>query len=404
MEKERLLSLGAGVVCLARAALHKTPIQKEELLRMDLCGIQKMAGYHSMDAIVYLSLKEAAEASDGEILEKIDTNVYKKLENAYRNSVRRLIAFDCEREQILSFFKEKGAWYLCLKGIVLQEYYPKLGMRQMADNDILFDKKYAAALRSFMQSRGYKTLSYGKGCHDMYGKGDLIFELHRSLLPEKKSNAGIIAALREILEQTARGASSLERRFSKENFYIYFILHTHKHFEIAGCGLRSLMDIYVYTKKHESDLDFAYIDAFFSHIGLSDFEKRLRSLANRLFEKNDESADAMLSSLSKDERALLLFLSGSGTFGTEQTHMKNDLLRLSKNEDITARAKFKYLLERVFPPFSYYKAAHPRLYKWIVPIPFLWALRLLGAISKRARISRELENLRNAGETDKNKE
>ena len=404
MEKERLLSLGIDVACLARAALHETPIREEELLQMDLCGIQKMAKYHSMDAIVYLSLKEAFKASGIRIDDEIDTNIYKKLENAYRNSVRRLIAFDCEREEILSFFRERGTWYLCLKGIVLQEYYPKIGMRQMADNDILFDKKYAAALRSFMRSRGYKALSYGKGCHDMYGKGDLIFELHRSLLPEKKTNAAMVAALREILEQTARSASSLERRFSKENFYIYFILHTYKHFEIAGCGLRSLMDIYVYTKKHASDLDFAYIDAFFSHIGLSDFEKRLRSLAYRLFEKSDEGADAMLSALSEEERELLLFFSGSGTFGTVQTHMKNDLLRLSKNEDITARTKFKYLFERVFPPFSYYKAAHPRLYKWIIPIPFLWAWRLLGAIPKRARISRELANLRNAGETDKTKE
>lgn len=29
-----------------------------------------------------------------------------------------------------------------LKGILLKEMYPKIGMLQMADNDILYDKQY----------------------------------------------------------------------------------------------------------------------------------------------------------------------------------------------------------------------------------------------------------------------
>ena len=305
--------------------------------------------------------------------------------------------FDCEREAIRSFFEEKGARYLFLKGIVLQEDYPKLGMRQMADNDILFDKKYGAALRSFMEARGYQTLSYGKGCHDMYQKDGLTFEMHRSLLPEKKENKRIVRGLREILAQTGRGASSLEQRFSKEHFYIYFVIHTHKHFESAGCGLRSLMDIYVYTKKHADELDFAYMDAFLARIGLSDFEKSLRALAYKLFEKRDASEKVMLSD---EEEALLLYFISSGTFGTEIKRIKNQLLRFSKNEKITVRAKLLYVWERVFPPFSYYRLAHPRLYKWILTIPFLWAWRLLRVFSKREKISRELNRLKDVEKTD----
>ena len=93
LEKERLLSLGIDVACLARAALHETPIREEELLQMDLCGIQKMAKYHSMDAIVYLSLKEAFKASGIRIDDEIDINVYKKLENTMPQIMLRSSAF-----------------------------------------------------------------------------------------------------------------------------------------------------------------------------------------------------------------------------------------------------------------------------------------------------------------------
>ena len=67
MEKEKWLSLGSDVVCLARAALHEMPLPKEKILKMDLEGIQRMARYHSMDAIVYLSLKQIVDQNDEEI-------------------------------------------------------------------------------------------------------------------------------------------------------------------------------------------------------------------------------------------------------------------------------------------------------------------------------------------------
>ena len=404
VEKEKMCRLGRDVIYLIKQALHEAAPDPKILIETDFPDLYKMARFHSVEACIYLPLKKALEQPNSELSSKIDTNIYKRIENSYKNSVRRVIAYDVEREALCSFFEKNGIWYLKMKGIVLQEYYPKLGMRQMADNDILFDQKKARILRDFMQARGYETLSYGRGCHDIYRKGDLIFEMHRSLIPEKKENKQIKRGLLEILEQTAKESAALEQRFSKEHFYIYFLIHTYKHFSVAGCGIRPLADVYVYTKKHAADLDFAYVQNFLSRIGLADFEEKLKSLSHKLFENGEESVEQAFLRLTDEEREMLSYLITSGTFGTEKRQMENDLQRLSKTKSPGFRAKFKYILERAFPPFSFYRSAYPRLSRLIVPIPFLWAGRLLSAIPKRARISDEIKRLKDMGATDQNKE
>ena len=71
-------------------------------------------------------------------------------------------------------------WYLPLKGIILKDYYPSVGMRQMSDNDILFDADAWERVEKHMLSEGYETESVGKGNHDVYQKAPVYnFEMHR---------------------------------------------------------------------------------------------------------------------------------------------------------------------------------------------------------------------------------
>lgn len=59
--------------------------------------------------------------------------------------------------------------YLPLKGIIMKDYYPSVGMRQMSDNDILFDADAWERMEKHMISEGYKAEYVGKG-HDVYHK------------------------------------------------------------------------------------------------------------------------------------------------------------------------------------------------------------------------------------------
>ena len=63
----------------------------------------------------------------------------KRWENYTYTELTRTITMDHERGQLFARLDEAGIDYMPLKGLLLREYYPKTSMRQMTDNDILYD-------------------------------------------------------------------------------------------------------------------------------------------------------------------------------------------------------------------------------------------------------------------------
>ena len=78
---------------------------------------------------------------------------------AKAKAIRKNVLFDAERESIFSVFEQEGIWYMPLKGAVLKEYYPGVGLRQMADNDILFDAGRQKDVKEIMCRLGYSVES-----------------------------------------------------------------------------------------------------------------------------------------------------------------------------------------------------------------------------------------------------
>ena len=69
-----------------------------------------------------------------------------------------------------------------LKGCILKEMYPDFSMRQMADNDILFDEKFRSAIRQYFIDHQYTVVSYLQVNHDAYEKPPVLnFEMHTAL-------------------------------------------------------------------------------------------------------------------------------------------------------------------------------------------------------------------------------
>ena len=50
-------------------------------------------------------------------------------EEAKNKVIRKNILLDVEREKILSKFEKSGIRYIPLKGTILKDYYPQIGMR-----------------------------------------------------------------------------------------------------------------------------------------------------------------------------------------------------------------------------------------------------------------------------------
>lgn len=391
MEKQEIYKIGLDMLYLASCAIHGRIPERERIEQMQLSNVFKMAKMHSMQAMVYIVLSKCVEQYGEDI---IDAELYKKWRLAYHDVLKRLVRFDVEREALLNFLEEKGIWYLCLKGVVLQNYYPALGMRQMGDNDILIDAGGCRVVRDYFSGRGYNEISYGTGCHDSYSKGTVCFEIHRELFSASQKRRYGFNYYSDVKGRLIKGNRPNELLFSDNDFYVYYISHAEKHFASAGCGVRTLMDIFVYLSKKNGELDEKYIAKELRNLGISDYENRARELALKVFTADALEKDRIDEKLNDTERELLSYYIFSGTFGTLENMVENSMANITDGKPVTRGAKIKYVFRRIFPDRNFYRDNYPKAGKYLIAIPFLWALRLFRARSRYKMYTAEIDKLK----------
>ena len=199
--------------------------------------------------IYYIAKKHNLVSLMAQAMEKLgfesDSDIWKRWLKEKNQLIYKSVLMDVEREAIQDFFEENNIWYMLLKGMVIRKYYPSPELREMADNDILFDNKYSKEVYDFMTARGYKSDDYNKGYHDEYLKPPAYnFEMHRQLVSSKERPKWYeyYKDVKSILINDANDKNQFY--FSDNDFYVYFIVHTYKHFLNSGMGLRTVLDVY----------------------------------------------------------------------------------------------------------------------------------------------------------------
>ncbi len=318
-------------------------------------NIYKVARWHNLSAITYMALDES------DAFNTLD-ELREKWSQEKDKAVRKNIMFSTARAQILSELEKNGIWYMPLKGTVLAGMYPKLGMRQMADNDILFDENKREDVKNIMESLGYSCETYGSSNHDVYQKAPIYnFEMHTSLYGEghKTELQDYYKNVRSRLIKN--DGCEFAYHFSNEDFYVYFVTHGFKHYDDGGTGLRFLVDLYVYLSKKQSDMDFNYVEKELCKLGISDFEKDCRALAHEIF---GADKDFEFEKLSDEHKKMFSFFAESGTYGTLENKVESGLAK---------QGKFKYLILRLFPGHKVLQVYHPIFkHKWLMPIGWLY--------------------------------
>lgn len=347
-------------------ANNKMP-EQEFLKKLELEKIFHMSCAHSLETFIGMTLKNAGIVLSKEWNERI------------LKSIRKVMLFDAERTKLLAFMEANAIWYLPLKGIILKDYYPAIGMRQMADNDILFDADFGDKVKIYMESQGYKSVSVGIGTHDVYKKEPVYnFELHRSLYAPYEWN-NWEAYYKDIkIKLIQNSENSYGYHFTDEDFYVYIVLHAYKHYVGSGTGLRTLVDFYIYLKAKEQELDFSYIERECETLGVKEFEIKSRCLCKKIFEMNSlKSVEVFDELLLEEEKELLFYYLTSGVYGTFERGIKNGLKRFEKKTG--SKSKMLYLLKRIFPGIEAFRR-YPLIYKhkWLLPVG--WTIRIIKMI------------------------
>ena len=360
---------------LIRCVLNNKIPAKEKIDKINLSDLLTVAKEHSLSAIAAYALESAG--------------IYDKdFEEEKFKAIRKNIILDTEREAVLAELEKAGIWYMPLKGSILKDLYPQTGMRQMCDVDILFDNNFTDDMLRIMDDLGYQKKKESFG-HDIEFSKEPVscFEMHIQLFgfSNMDNMNQYYSDVKSILHKDEN--NDFGYHFSLEDFYIFLIAHSYKHFSGGGNGLRSLTDTYVYLTHYRNELDMKYIQQECEKLDIAEFEKQNRELALLLLGGKK---------LSQDESKLFDYYIFSGTYGNITNHVKNKL------ESDKTSAKIKYLFRRLLIPVSKKNSSYHAFanrYKWFyenrIRLPLLVPYRLGLALTKRrARMVAELKALK----------
>ncbi len=343
----------AKVLCdillrILRFALNETEPDdaiKEQLTPEVLPALYTLSKKHDLAHIAARFLRQNGLLSD-EMLEK-----FNKEEVV---SVFRQEALERAYIQICQIFDEAKIAYVPLKGSVIRPYYPGQYMRTSCDIDILVHKEDLDTAVEALISKGYKcgTRDY----HDvsLFSPSKVHLELHFSIL-ENTENLDLL--LKDAWQYAVLSERS-RYEFSKEFFLFHMYAHMSYHFLSGGCGVRSLMDIWV--MKHKMNIDYTEAKYLLKKAGIYQFAKELGNLAEVCFSGKPQGDFAEM---------LLAYIFSGGVYGT----IENNIAINNSKTHLT----FSYMCHRIFIPYKDLTLEYPVLKKMPILLPLCWLLRTL---------------------------
>ena len=253
-------------------------------------------------------------------------------------------------------------------------------MRQMSDNDILFDKNRRDDVRCVMKDHGFELKAAYEAVDEYVKEPIYNFEMHSELFMYYQ--VGDIADhYLEIKSRLLKDENNgYGYHFSNEDFYLFMTAHEYKHFTSSGTGVRSLVDAYVFLNKFHDELDWDYLGTEFEKLGIAEFERENRELAMKVFS---------METLSAEEKELLDYYVTSGIYGLADNIIKNRIKYRSNN------SKSKYMMYRLFPPISFLRDSVPWVNKskLLIPAAYIYRFFRCAAVSRKT-LTKESKQLR----------
>lgn len=370
MTREEYRKAAEDVIYLAACAVNRVLPDADRVKGMDLALLYHVADFHLLTAITAMALESAGVCDPA-------------FTQAKSKAIRKVILMDAEMKALFARLDAAGIWHMPLKGSVLKDLYPAVGMRQMADHDILIDPSRAADVNEIMESLGFTTEHFGTGVHDTYHKEPVCnFEIHRVLFGESHDDK-LVAYYRNVGDRLIKG-TGCERHFTPEDFYLYMIAHEYKHYSSGGTGLRSLLDTYIYLRSKALDLE--YVTGEAGKLGIADFEAANRSLALHLFDGAE---------LTGTDREMLDYILSSGTYGTIKNRIRNTMKKRNWTKIRYALHRFFVPVSRKNPDYADYAGQYPFFYRHMLLLPFLPFYRTFRAMIE-GRFKGEAKAIRDA--------
>lgn len=322
----------------------------------NLESIKRIADETRMDAIfdeAVLMLSKKYSVSD-------------ELLSYAKNNLNHWIYIDTamkyEIENLLKCFDKEQIYNLPMKGYFLKNDYPNPFDRSIADYDILFDINDIDSIKNIFKQNGYKFKKNDDQQYHFVKAPFMYIEMHRSLL--KKDNKNYSLLENQLEKAKVRDGYSYSKEMTLEDYYIYMLLHSAKHFSQGGIGIRMIADEYVFYKKYSDQLNQKYLSEQFEKLGITLFEKKLRDISLKWFSKGSE-----VKNFDDVEEYILL----SMTLGRVDVAVMSEMERRRVNTE-TGRKKSRFVnfISSLFPNKTYMANNYSFVEKMPILLPYSW--------------------------------
>lgn len=306
--------------------------------------------------------------------EKINEARYK-----VQSSILITLAQVTELKRLVEAFEEAGIRNLPMKGSCMKYMYPSPEMREMSDIDILVDDNMMEKAGKVMTELGYKLAQSVKH-HDVYFKGvSLVIEVHRSMY-DKTVDGNQYDYFKSFDRAILKEGYKYTYELGKEDFYVYMIAHMAKHFFATGCGIRNLVDVYIYLEKYGNEMDRSYLNKELKKCGIYEFAVNVEELAYIWLggKKGSQFYDE-----------LFQYMVDCGIYGKNENGIWHKFAEEKQSDKKLTRFQLKKWY--YFPPLFYMAEYYPWLEKFPFLLPVAWCIRACrGIFMKEGTQKREM--------------
>ena len=262
-------------------------------------------------------------------------------------------------EQICVLFDEAQIAYVPLKGAVIRSFYPREHMRTSCDIDILIHEKDLDCAISCLVKKGYRCEQ--RNYHDvsLYSPNKTHLELHFNVQENMDS---LDAVLKDAWKHAVLVRGS-RYEFNKDFFVFHMYAHMAYHFLSGGCGIRSLIDLWI--MEHKMNAHYSCAEHLLKKAGIYSFAKEMSSIANKCFSQKETDAFSEL---------IIKYIFSGGVYGTQDNKVAVQKTR--------SKSSLTYVLKRLFVPYKTMKEQYPALIGKPCLLPFYWLLRCFKAVFK----------------------
>ncbi len=277
--------------------------------------------------------------------------------------------------EICFCFDKNGIDYIPLKGAVLRDFYPKPWMRTSCDVDILVrDNDLNRAVESLVKECSYTT-DGKKTYHDisLFSPFGMHLELHHNI---KETIDKYDELLTQVWTFSVKSQENKHKHMQTSEFLMFHLIaHMAYHFVGGGCGLRSVLDIWLLRQKLNLNDEVLY--GLLEKAGLTRFFNTVIELSEYWFDDRATVNDVVL----ETEKYVLL----GGAYGTSKQNVASKRVKQG--------GKFKYFISRIFMPYESLVILYPIIAKHKILTPFCQILRWFSVLFKTRRIKSEIRNV-----------